>query len=177
MTALYEHKTQLVGDDYHGLPTAPVVYGKKPSRTGIDWDQINADYIANGGQIDNTVWPKHGKVVVIKGNARTSSANLHTFTEAQDDEYAEPDVPAPKRAARTAKKPARKPGYRPPLKLTLEQRATIGRRYQDGESLAELAKDYGVALNTISKTLATVGVPRRTRLEAGVIRRQKRSES
>ncbi|HEY3559628.1 MAG TPA: helix-turn-helix domain-containing protein, partial [Kribbella sp.] len=143
--------------DYHGLPTAPVVYGKKPSRTGIDWDQINADYIANGGHIDDTVWPKAGKVVVITGNARSSRANLHTFTEAQDDEYDEPTPAVPKRAPR------------PKLahsKIDSEQRIVVGRRYQNGESAADIARDYNVSPKTVYSALRMAGVEVRDRNES-----------
>lgn len=149
MTTAYEHKTQLVGDDYQGLPTAPVRYRGAPKRCSIDWDQITADYIARGGQVDASVWHK-GKVVVIEGGARSSSASLHSFVEATDDEYAEPAQPA--RKPRSKADYQRKP-HRPNSKLTDEQRAEIRRRRANGATLTVLADDYGVAINTIVKTV------------------------
>jgi hypothetical protein len=167
MTALYEHKTELVGDDYTGLPTRPLRYRGAPKPVGIDWDKVTADYIAAGGQVDASVWPRHGKVVVIGGSANSSKANIHTFTEAT--EYGEAQAPkrTPRRRSSTPK-----PGYRPPEKLTVEQRITVGRRYTNGESLSELSRDYSVAVNTIVKTLKVLKVPTRSPAEAGRLRRQ-----
>lgn len=150
MTTLYEHKTQLVGDDYHGLPTTPVKYRDKPSRTGIDWDQIRQSYEANGGVVDDSVWPKVGKVVVITGNARSSRANLHTFTEAQDDEYDEPTQTV---TARPRKGDYKRKPYRPNSKLTDAQRAEICRLRASGKTLTFLAREYDVSVTTIVKTV------------------------
>jgi hypothetical protein len=150
VSTAYEHKTQLVGDDYTGLPTQPVKYRGRRQGSSVDWDQIQADYIARGGQVDASVWPQHGKVVVITGNARSSRANLHTFVEAQDDEYAEPAEPPLK--PRTKADYQRKP-YRPNSKLTDEQRAEIRQRRANGETLTSLAAAYSVAVNTIVKTV------------------------
>lgn len=150
MSTAYEHKTQLVGDDYHGLPTTPLRYRGARKGSSIDWDQINSDYIARGGQVDASVWPKHGKVVVIgDSSARSSRANLHSFVEATDDEYTEPD---PARKPRSKADYQRKP-YRPNSKLTDDQRIEIRRRRAAGETLTALATEYSVAVNTIVKTV------------------------
>lgn len=156
MTTAYEHKTQLVGDDYTGLPTQPVKYRGARKGSSVDWDQIQADYIARGGQVDASVWPNHGKVVVIGGSANSSKANIHTFTEAE--EYDEP-TEAPLRPRSKADYP-RKP-HRPNAKLSDEQRAEIGRRYEAGEGLKILAAAYSVSVTTIVKTLANQGVQTR----------------
>lgn len=151
MTTAYEHKTQLVGDDYTGLPTTPLRYRGARKGSSIDWDQINTDYVARGGQVDASVWPKHGKVVVIgDSTARSSRANLHTFVEATDDEYAEPTGPA--RKPRSKADYQRKP-YRPNSKITDDQRTEIRRRRAAGETLTSLAQSYSVAVNTIVKTV------------------------
>lgn len=146
MTAVYEHKTELVGDDYHGLPTQPVKYRDKPSRTGIDWDKIRTDYVANGGQIDDTVWAT-GKVVIIGGSANSSSANIHTFQEAE--EYDEPTPAVPNRAPRPKLERS---------KIDSEQRAVVARRYQGGATVLGLARDYGVSPRTIYSALRMAGV-------------------
>lgn len=83
MTAIYEHRTELVGDDHTGLPTRPVQYRGAKKHNGLDWDRINADYVARDGQVDASVWHK-GKVVIIGGSANSSRANMHTFTEASE---------------------------------------------------------------------------------------------
>ena len=44
MTTVYEHKTELAGDDYQGLPTTPVRYRGAPKPIGIDWAKVTADY-------------------------------------------------------------------------------------------------------------------------------------
>lgn len=154
------------GGDYQGLPTTPVKYRDKPSRTGIDWDQVRETYLSNGGQVDDSVWHQ-GKVVVIGSNsARSSRANIHSFEEAS--EYNEPAAkpkPKPRRTTTPSK-------TNPSAKLTQDQRVQIGRRYRFGESLMELAKAYGVTVTTITKTLAAQGVPTRTRQEAGKVRRE-----
>jgi hypothetical protein len=150
MSTAYEHKTQLVGDDYHGLPTTPLRYRGARKGSTIDWDQINSDYIARGGQVDASVWPNHGKVVVIgDSTARSSRANLHSFVEATDDEYTEP---APARKPRSKANFKRKP-YRPNSKLTDAQRDEIRRRRANGATLTVLADDYSVSVTTIVKTV------------------------
>lgn len=154
------------GGDYQGLPITAVKYRDKPSRTGIDWDQVRDNYLANGGQIDDSVWHQ-GKVVVIGSNsARSSRANIHSFEEVSD--YTEPTT-EPEAKPRRKTTPSK---TNPSAKLTPDQRVQIGRRYRFGESLMELAKAYGVTVTTITKTLAAQGVPTRTRQEAGKVRRE-----
>jgi len=162
MTTAYEHKTQLVGDDYTGLPTQPVKYRGRRQGSSVDWDQIQADYIARGGQVDASVWPQHGKVVVITGNARSSRANLHTFVEATDDEYAEPAERVQK--PRVRQRDYTRPQHRPKSKLTDAQREEIGRRYNAGATVTELAPAYSVSTTTITKVLAALGIPTRNQL-------------
>jgi hypothetical protein len=161
MTTAYEHKTQLVGDDYTGLPTQPVKYRGRRHGSSVDWDQIQADYIARGGQVDASVWPQHGKVVVVTGNARTSRANLHTFIEAQDDDYAEPETV---RKPRGRQRDFNRAPHRPKSKLTDAQRDEIGRRYSAGATVTELGPAYGVSTTTITKVLAALGIPTRNQL-------------
>lgn len=151
MTTLYGHKTELVGDDYTGLPTKPVKYRGKGVQSSVDWDQIQADYVARGGQVDATVWPAVGKVVVITGNANSSRANLHTFVEATDDEYDEPAERV--RKPRGRQRDFTRKAHRPNSKLTDEQRAEIRRRRANGATLTVLADDYSVSVTTIVKTV------------------------
>lgn len=159
------------GGDYHGLPTAPVQYRGRRQHTGLDWDALNEQYTARGGQVDASVWPKtNGRVVVLASNARSSSRNVHSFAEA--DEYDETASAAPMRVTRPTRG-----GTQPGAKLTHEQRVTLGRRYTDGESLPELAKDYGVSVTLVAKILKALEVPTRSRIEAGKVRRAKRSAS
>lgn len=144
------------GGDYQGLPTSAVKYRRTRKGSSIDWDRITADYIAAGGQVDASVWPNNGKVVVTGGsNARSSRVNVHTFTEAS--EYDEPA--APKRAQVG--------------KLSPIQRQAIGNRYRDGESLNQLAKAYSVTVTTITKTLAALEIPTRNRAQAGKVTRER----
>lgn len=161
MSTAYEHKTQLVGDDYTGLPTRPVKYRGARKGSSIDWDQIQANYIARGGQVDASVWPNHGKVVVIgSSNARSSRVNVHSFVEATDDEYAEP-VPRPDKPRSTAD--YKRTPNRPNTKIRHEQYAEVGRRYTDGASLNQLAATYSVSVSTIVKVLKAAGVQTRDR--------------
>lgn len=156
MTTAYEHETQLVGDDYQGLPTQTVKYRSKPKGSSIDWDQITENYIARGGQVDASVWPNHGKVIVSGSNsARSSRANIHTFTEVEDGEYKEPRQPAarPKRA--------KTPGSGRRTSLTKAQQEQLGRRYKFGESFMELAKAYSVSETTVANILKALEIPTR----------------
>lgn len=144
MTTTYE--TELVGDDYTGLPTTPVTYRNKPSRTGIDWDQVRDNYVANGGHVDDTVWAK-GNIVIIGGSANSSRANIHTFQEAE--EYDEPTPAIPNRAPRPKLERS---------KINSEQRRVVARRYEGGATVLELARDYSVAPKTIYGALRMAGV-------------------
>lgn len=174
MTTVYEHKTQLAGDDYQGLPTTPVRYRGAPKPVGIDWDQITENYLAHGGQVDASVWPKHGNVVIIGGSANSSKANIHTFTEAT--EYGEPAA-EPKQA----KKPrARKPRTRKTATATSampriyqvqpEQRPEIARRYAEHETIAGLAKAYDVSEGSIRYAIERAGGRIRSKKEAAALR-------
>lgn len=166
MTTAYEHKTQLVGDDYEGLPTTPLRYRGARKGSSIDWDQINTDYVARGGQVDASVWHK-GKVVVIgDSTARSSRANLHTFEEAT--EYDEPAAPKRTRTSKT-------PTSTTPRKISVpaEQRPEIARRYTDGESVVALAKAYGVSEGSIRYAVQKAGVTIRSKAEAAALLRER----
>jgi hypothetical protein len=157
------------GGDYQGLPTTPIKHRGAKKHTGLNWDQVTANYMARGGQVDASVWPKHGKVVVVGGSANSSRANIHTFIE--NAEYDETASAAPMRVTRPKRKA--NPGSGRPSKLTPEQRIEIGRRYQAGESLTQLAKAYGVVVTTITNTLAALQIPTRNRVEAGKVTRER----
>lgn len=166
MTTAYEHKTELVGDDYEGLPTAPLRYRGARKGSSIDWDQINTDYIARGGQVDASVWHK-GKVVVIgDSTARSSRANVHSFVEAS--EYDEPAAPERTRANKT-------PTSTTPRKISVpaEQRPEIGRRYAAGESTLALARAYGVSEGSIRYAIKKADVPIRSSKEAAALLRER----
>jgi hypothetical protein len=166
MTTAYEHKTELVGDDYEGLPTRPVTYRGRRQQSSVDWDQITADYIARGGQVDASVWPKHGKVIVIGGSANSSRANLHSFTEA--NEYDEPAAPSRTRTSKTATTAT-------PRKISVpaEQRPEIASRYTNGESTQALAKAYGVSEGSIRYAIKATGTRIRTKKEAFELYRER----
>lgn len=159
MSTAYEHKTQLVGDDYLGLPTRPVRYRGARKGSTVDWDQIEQDYIARGGQVDASVWPNHGKVVVIGGSANSSRANIHTFTEATGDDYDNPLAqPAPQQR-RTVRK------------LSDDQCRAIALRYRnDQASIRELADEYSVSTSAIHTALRFAGEPTRSVVEANRLR-------
>lgn len=173
MTTVYEHKTELAGDDYQGLPTTPVRYRGVPKPVGIDWDQVNTDYLAAGGQVDASVWPKHGKVTIIGGSANSSKANIHTFTEASA--YTEPALKPESKA-----KPARKPRTRKIATATSampqvyqvqpEQRPEIARRYAEHETIATLAKAYDVSEGSIRYAIERAGGRIRSKKEAAALR-------
>jgi uncharacterized protein (DUF433 family) len=156
-----------------GLPTpeAPARHQPRAKHTGLPWDQINADYTARGGQVDADVWPDAGKVTISGSNGMTRH-RVHTWSESVD--YSEP---APAATLQQAQANAARKRNQPGAKLNQEQRVTIGRRYQDGESLPELAKDYGVSVTTVSNTLKAIGISTRTRQAAGEVRRSRKVAS
>lgn len=178
MTTTYEHKTELVGDDYLGLPivgqriTRPSGYSGKPKASGLPWDQITDEYVARGGQVDASVWPKtSGPVVQVGGNANSSRANLHTFTEAV--EYTEPSAapmrvrrPRPKRTATSATQRA--------LKVPVEKRAEIADRYAKGETIPGLAVAYNVSAGSIRYAINKAGGTIRSKKEAAALYRDGR---
>lgn len=152
------------GGDYQGLPTTPVRYSGRPKTSTIDWDQITENYVARGGQVDASVWPNHGKVVVIGGTANSSRANIHTFTEAE--EYDEPQATRTRpRRAKTATSASRRV-----IKVPAEQRPEIARRYENGESVIALAKAYGVSEGSIRYAVQKAGVTIRSKTEAAALR-------
>lgn len=160
----------VAGGDYQGLPTTPVRYRGKPRPNGIDWAAVDANYIANGGVIDPTIWPKTaGPVVTTDNNPRSRDA-AHTHVEASH--RGEPATPRPKRAPAPNLELKRNP---PNIKITTEMRPEVGRRYQAGESLPELARAYDVSVTTIRNVLEAIDIPIRTMLEAGQLRRERRA--
>ena len=174
MTTTYEHKTELVGDDYPGLPTRPVQYRGARKHEGLPWDQITEQYQARGGQVDASVWPKtNGKVVLVGGNANSSRAHLHSFAEAS--EYDEPAAPKP---ARVKKPRARKTttSVVPRIyQVQPEQRPEIARRYAAGESIPVLAKAYAVSEGSIRYAIQKAGGQTRSKKEAAALKFRTRS--
>lgn len=174
MTTVYEHKTELAGDDYQGLPTTPVRYRGAPKPVGIDWDKVTADYLAAGGQVDASVWPKHGKVTIIGGSANSSKANIHTFTEATEhhEPAAEPKQAKKPRArkARTRKTPTATSAMPQVYQVQPEQRPEIARRYADGESMLALAAAYDVTPGSIRFAIQKAGGKIRTKSEAAALK-------
>lgn len=156
------------GGDYHGLPTAPVQYRGRRQHNGLNWDQINADYIARDGQVDASVWPKaNGKVVIVGGSANSSKANIHTFAEA--DEYDEPAAPKKRpRARKTATSTVPRI-----YQVQPEQRPEIARRYDEGESIPVLAKAYDVSEGSIRYAIKAAGGRIRTKQEAAALYRDR----
>lgn len=167
------------GGDYQGLPTTPVKYRDKPSRTGIDWDQVRDNYLANGGQLDDSVWHQ-GKVVVIGSNsARSSRANIHSFEEVSD--YTEPATepqPKPKRT-RARKKTETATSVLPRIyQVQPEQRPEIRRRYeQDLESVPVLARAYDVSEGSIQYAIKAAGGRLRSKKEAAALNRDRAAAS
>lgn len=161
MTTAYEHKTELVGDDYEGLPTRPLKYRGTRKGSSIDWAKIDADYVARGGQVDASVWPNNGKVVIIGGSANSSKANIHTFTEATSDDfdYDNSLAQATPQQRRTVRK------------LSDDQCRAIALRYRnDQASIRDLAEDYSVSTSAIHTALRFVGEPTRSVAEANRLR-------
>ena len=150
MTTTYEHKTELVGDDYTGLPTRPAQYRGAPKPTGLPWNEITEGYVANGGQVDPSVWRKRN-VELVTGTSASSRRAVHTFETPDDyDEHAEPEQ---RRATGT--------GSRKPVKLTDAKRIEIGNRYIDGEGLVSLADAFDVSVTTIRTTLGRLEIQTR----------------
>lgn len=149
------------GGDYQGLPTTPVKYRDKPSRTGIDWDQVRDNYLANGGQIDDTVWPKiKGEVVVMGARGRTHRS-YHTIEEADgtdfnyDNQLAQ-GAPKQRRTTRA---------------LDDDQCRAIALKYRrDQVSIRDLADEYHVSTSAIHTALRHVGEPTRSVAEANRLR-------
>jgi len=79
----------VAGGDYQGLPTSPVRYRGREHQSTIDWDQIDANYVANGGVVDPTIWPKAAGAVTQLGTKSRNHRILHTVEEAVGDSYTE----------------------------------------------------------------------------------------
>jgi len=169
MTTIYDHKTELVGDDYTGLPTKPVQYRGRKQHAGLDWDRITEEYVANSGQVDPSVWPNHGKVVIVGGTANSSKANIHTFEETS--EYVEPAAPKRKPRARKTATSSVPRIYQ----VQPEQRPEIARRYTAGESIPVLAKAYDVTEGSIRYAIEMSGVQIRSKKEAAALRNRNAS--
>lgn len=147
------------GDDYTGLPTQPVQYRGARKHTGLPWNELTEQYLARGGQVDASVWPKTGgRVVIVGGNANSSRANMHTFVEA--DEYDEPN---------TQVTPKVRPPQNQPLLSDTDQRK-VALRYRAGESIRALAAAFNVTTSAIQTALRHQGEPTRTTAEANRLR-------
>lgn len=164
------------GGDYQGLPTTPVKYRNRPSRTGIDWDQVQENYLANGGVLDDSVWPNQGKVVVLGSNsARSSRANIHTFEEAS--EYTEPAAKAKPKRSR-AKKTETATTVLPRIyQVQPEQRPELRRRYEAGETIADIALDLNVSAGSVRYAIERAGGQIRSKKEAAALSRNKAAAS
>lgn len=158
------------GGDYQGLPVTPVRYRGAPKRCSIDWDQITENYVAAGGQVDASVWPQHGKVVVIGSNsARSSRANIHSFEEAT--EYKEPVEPKDKPAKKPrARKKAAASAMPTIYQVQPEQRPEIRRRYEALETIADIALDLNVSAGSIRYAIEKAGGRIRSKKEAAALR-------
>jgi hypothetical protein len=154
------------GGDYQGLPTTPVRYRSRSKASSIDWDQITEQYVAAGGQVDASVWPNHGKVVVIGGTANSSKANIHTFTEA--GEYDEP-AGAPSTRQKRKRTTTATSSTRRVIKVPAEKRPEIARRYHEGESVPVLAKAYDVSEGSIRYAIQKAGGQIRSKREASAL--------
>ncbi len=159
------------GGDYHGLPTEAVQYRGRRQHTGLDWDTLNANYTARGGQVDASVWPRNGKVVVVTSTARSSARNVHSFAETND--YQEPA--APKKQPRARKTSTS--GVPRIYQVQPEQRPEIRRRYEQGESVPVLARAYDVSEGSIRYAIQAAGGRIRTRQEAAALIRGRGAES
>jgi hypothetical protein len=158
------------GGDYQGLPTTAVKYRGATRRSSIDWDQITEQYVAAGGQVDASVWPQHGKVVVIGSNsARSSRANIHSFEEAT--EYKEPAAPKDKPAKKPrARKKAATSAMPTIYQVQPEQRPEIRRRYEALETIADIALDLDVSAGSIRYAIEKAGGRIRSKKEAAALR-------
>jgi hypothetical protein len=77
-----------VDDRFHGLPTGNTPRTHRPAKkpTGLNWEQINAEYEARNGVRKDDIWEK-GKVVI----AGRGSGYEQSFVENTD--YEEPPIP------------------------------------------------------------------------------------
>lgn len=167
------------GGDYTGLPTKPIKHRGRAIPQGLPWGELTDQYVAAGGAVDGTVWPKGRSQIVQAG--RRGSDRVHTF--AIDDQYEETASPAPKRGARHRKPvqpdlvtaAAAKPRV---TRLSDEQKREVAKRYsEDLDSMSVLAKVYGVPVSSINWALKQNGVKTRTPTEAGALRRARREAS
>jgi hypothetical protein len=153
------------GGDYQGLPTGPVLHRGGRKAEGLPWDQINADYVARGGQVDADVWPKVGKVRLI-GNRGGSRKDLHTWEEAdQDIDYDNTlSQGTPNVSVQTSR-----------ALLTDADQRKVALRYRHGENIQELADAFDVSISAIRTALNKQGEPIRSRNEAQRLRYARQS--
>lgn len=155
----------VAGGDYQGLPTKPVQYRQPNRPTGLDWDAINANYAANGGQLDPSVWPKvKGEVVVMGIRATRSHRVIHTIEEHSGADY---DHDNPLGQATRAKR------HSTTRRFSDDECRAISLKYRDQQaSIRELADEYGVSASAIQTALRFTGERARSRAETNRLRKR-----
>lgn len=131
------------------------------------------------------MWPQHGKVTVIGSNsARSSRANIHSFEEAT--EYKEPAAAEKPKSAATEqsfevfKRPRRSRAKKKTETATSvlpriyqvqpEQRPELRRRYEAGETIADIALALNVSAGSIRYAIEKAGGRIRSKKEAAALR-------
>jgi hypothetical protein len=161
------------GGDWLDLPTTPVKHRGRATPQGLPWGEITDGYVAAGGQVDASVWGTvQGKVRIVGGEGM-SRHRVHTWVEG--DTYQEPATPTRKPAARPRRAGAVQPG--PTRRLDIDLRPEVARRYNEGETITELAKHYNVATGSITFALKKMGVQTRSPKEAWGLRLAKKAAS
>lgn len=122
------------GDWDRGLPTdKPARYRSRPAATGLNWDAIRDNYLANGGIESPEVFTPN---TVTKIHARSG---LPTTYQQAGEEVAKRRV------------------------ISNQTKAQIARRYLAGEAPSRLKKEYGVSDRTISRAVHDAGGEMRRR--------------
>lgn len=147
------------GRDWNrGLPSseAPARHtARRAKRTGLPWDQITADYEARGGRVDAGVWPKTSGKVTVVGGEGMSRHRVHTFAEADADDF---DYDQPLANPAPAKTPRKTTA-----RLTSDQAAKVCTRYEDGASIRDLCTEFNVSHTAIQTALRNGGIQTRAR--------------
>lgn len=122
------------GDWDRGLPTdTPATYRRRPTPTGLDWDAIRDNYVANGGVETPEIFTPD---TVTKIHHKTGIPTTY--------EQAGPD---------------RGPGRAVPPHVL----AQVALRYAKGESASRLMREFGVSFDTIRKAVTSKGGTMRQR--------------
>lgn len=152
----------VAGGDYQGLPTEPVRYRGREHQSTINWVAIDAEYIANGGAVDPTVWPEASGKVFMVGTKSRNHRILSTREEANGDGYQHDNVLA-------HEKPKQRGTTR---HFTDDQCREIALKYRNSTqvTIRSLADEYGVSTSAIHTALRHVGEPTRSVAEANRLR-------